>query len=121
MGVDYSTDIYLPNYDMWARPVTFYPLMSQPTMPSFNARGVFNTVAIDIIALDASDISEQRTILDILEREFAILPTQQDQVFIGADPNGMPEVGMFEINATETNGGGETTLTLRKLMTANPP
>jgi len=34
MGVDYSTMMYLPNYNFWARPVTFYPVKSQPGVPS---------------------------------------------------------------------------------------
>jgi hypothetical protein len=120
MGVDYSTAVYLMNYNQWARPVTFYPIKSQPGLSSYDARGIFGTVSIDIIAQDASDISEQRTILDILEREFSILPAQQDQVFIGDDPGGMPAAGTFEINGISTNGGGETTLELRKMMAAKP-
>lgn len=122
MGVDYSTLIYLPNYNQWARPVTFYPIMSQPGAPAYIGRGIFGTVGIDIIALDASDVAEQKTILDILEAEFPILPIQQDRLYIGPDPTGMKaEAGTFEINATATNGGGETTLELRRIVTANPP
>jgi hypothetical protein len=120
MGVDYSTDIYLPNYNMFARPVTFFPIKSQPAVTSYDARGIFGTVPIDIISMDASDVSDQRTILDILEREFAVLPAQQDQVYIGPDPQGMPDVGTFEINDVATNGGGETTLVLRRIVTKNP-
>ena len=82
MGVDHSTMMYLPNYNFWARPVTFYPVKSQPGVPSYNARGIFGTVDIDIVAMDGSDVSEQRTILDILEREFAVLPVQQNRLYI---------------------------------------
>jgi hypothetical protein len=120
MGVDISTDVYLPNYNLWARPVTFYPINSRPGVASFAARGIFGTVPIDIITTDASNISDQRTILDILEREFTVIPMQQDRVYIGVDPGGMPEAGMFEINDVMTNGGGETTLDLRRVVTANP-
>jgi hypothetical protein len=123
MGVDYSTSIYLPNYNQWARPVTFYPIKSQPTVSSYVARGIFGTVGIDIISLDGSDVAEQKTILDILEVEFSILPIQQDQLYIGPDlPFGMKDTpGMFEVNETATNGGGETTLELRRILPANPP
>jgi hypothetical protein len=116
MGIDYSTEIYLPNYDMFARPVTFYPKVGG----SYDARGIYGTVSVDIISMDASDVSDQRTILDILEREFAAIPEQQDRVYIGPDPSGMPEVGTFEINDVSTNGGGETTLSLRRIMTSKP-
>lgn len=120
MGVNYSSDIYWPNYEIWARPVTFYPVKSQPGVASYVGRGIFNTVSIDIAASDGSDFSEQRTILDILEVEFPILPVQQDRLFIPADPGGMPEAGWWEINGTDTNAGGESTLTLRKWMGATP-
>jgi hypothetical protein len=116
MGVNYSADIYLPNYNMFARPVTFYPKAGG----SYDARGIFGTVAVDIISMDTSDVSDQRTILDILEIEFATIPDQQDQVYIGPDPSGMPEAGTFEINDVATNGGGETTLTLRRIKTSKP-
>jgi hypothetical protein len=120
MGIDHSTMNYLPNFDFWGRPVTFYPVISQPGVPSYDARGIYNTVSIDIISQDGSDVSEMRTILDILEREFAVLPVQQDRVYIGADPGGMPEVGWFEINDASTNAGGETTLELRRWLGARP-
>jgi len=120
MGVDYATAVYLMNYNMWARPVTFYPVSSQPGVPSYNGRGIFGTVAIDIIAMDGSDVSEQRTILDILEAEFSILPTQQDRLFIPDDVGAMKSQGWWEVNATETNGGGETTLTLRRWTLPKP-
>jgi hypothetical protein len=121
MGVDYSTLIYLPNYNMWARQVEFYPKVG----PSFVGRGIFGTVSIDIMAQDGSDLSEQRTILDILEREFATIPQQFDQIYIPDDVGvsnlpGMPSPGWFEVTESSTNGGGETTLTLRSLQSAKP-
>ena len=125
MGVDHSTMMYLPNYNFWARPVTFYPVKSQPGVPSYNARGIFGTVDIDIVAMDGSDVSEQRTILDILEREFAVLPVQQDRLYIpndsgGFGADGMPAEGWWEVNDISRNGGGETTLTLRRWEPSAP-
>lgn len=120
MGVDFATLIYLPQYNFWSRPVTFYPVRSQPMMQSYDGRGIYNTVDIDIISADGSTISDQKTILDILEQEFPIPPTQQDRLYIGADPGGMPEVGWFEINDVDNNGGGELTLTLRRWTGAAP-
>ena len=125
MGVDYSTMMYLPNYNFWARPVTFYPVKSQPAVPSYNARGILGTVDIDIVAMDGSDVSEQRTILDILEREFAVLPVQQDRLYIpndsgGFGADGMPAEGWWEVNDISRNGGGETTLTLRRWEPSAP-
>lgn len=121
MGVDWSSQVYLLNHNMFARPVTFYPIKSQPGVASYNARGIFGTVSIDIVSMDASNISDQRTILDILEVEYPVIPTQQDRVYIGPDPGGMQkDEGMWEVNDVSTNGGGETTLELRRIVTANP-
>jgi hypothetical protein len=53
-----------------------------------------------------------------MEAEFPILPTQQDRLFVPQEA--MPEQGWWEVNATETNGGGETTLTLRRWTPAKP-
>ena len=74
---------------------------------------------IDVVAIDGSIISEQRTILDVRDVEFAVLPVQGDQVAIPADGT-LPDAGTWEVIDSSRNGGGETTLTLRKLMTAKP-
>lgn len=117
MPVNFSTLVYSPNYDMFAVPATFYPFASQPGEPSFDLRGIFGTDDTDVAALDGSVISTQKTIFDILESEFAVLPIQGDRVNIPFDCNGAP-LGEFEIIDASTNGGGETTLTLREWLPA---
>lgn len=112
-GVDFSTLVYGPAFDMFARPVTFYPYASQPGAPGYPARGIFSTRQLDIVGLDGAIFSDQQTILDIREVEFAILPQQQDRCYIGV-ANAGPAQGEFEITDANTNGGGETTLVLRK-------
>ena len=40
---------------------------------------------------------------------------------IPPDPNGMQnDPGLYEVTHTESNGGGETTLVIRKVMTSRP-
>jgi hypothetical protein len=119
MPVNFSDLVYLPNFNTFARAIFITPLASQPGQPVYQARGIFDTVPIDVVALDGSIISEQRTILDLREVEFAVLPAQGDQFAIPAD-GGLPDAGSWEAIDTSRNGGGETTLTLRKLMTAKP-
>jgi hypothetical protein len=119
MPVNFSDLVYLPNFNTFARAIFITPLASQPGQPVYQARGIFDTVPIDVVALDGSIISEQRTILDLREVEFAVLPVQGDQFAIPAD-GGLPDAGNWEAIDTSRNGGGETTLTLRKLMTAKP-
>lgn len=120
MAVNFSTLVYLPNFDMFARPVTITPLASQPGMPSYTARGIYDTRPIDVQAEDGSIVSDQQTILDVLDAEFSVVPEQLDQIQIPFDPDGGPDLGTFEVVLTEANGGGETTLVIRKVVTAKP-
>lgn len=120
MALNFSTLVYLPNYDTFARPVTITPLASQPGVPAYSARGIYGTRPVDVQGQDGSIFSDQQTILDIREAEFAVLPVQLDRVFIPDDADGGPSPGTFEIMDTEPNGGGETTLVIRKVVTAKP-
>jgi hypothetical protein len=123
MSIPFSTQLYKPDFDVFAVPITVAPIASQPNAPAYQARGIFSTYDIDVSALDGSLISEQRTILDIREAEFIglgiPLPVQLDHVTIPADCNGV-NLGEFEILSTSTNGGGMSTLQLRKWVPSLP-
>jgi hypothetical protein len=119
MAVNFSTLVYQPAFDTFARPVTIIPLASQPGTLPYTARGIFDTAGIDVVALDGSVISEQRTILDVRDAEFDIVPIQHDQVTI-PEAEGLPYGGAFEIIDAVRNGGGETTLHLQKLVQSRP-
>jgi hypothetical protein len=116
VAVNFSTLIYKPAFDMFAVPLTVIPLASQQGLAGYATRGIFDTVALNVIAEDGSIYSDQKTILDIRESEFSVLPLQGDHVVIPEDCNGQP-LGEFEVIDTATNGGGETTLTLRRWAT----
>jgi hypothetical protein len=118
VSINFSTLVYLPNFDIWARPITVTPLASQPAGAAYSARGIFDTEATDVLAEDGSIISQQKTILDIREVEFAVLPQQGDQIDIPDAEQGPG--GSFEVTDSSSNGGGETTLTIRKVVTAVP-
>lgn len=119
MPVNFSDQVYLHCFDTFGRVVVITPLASQAGQAAYTARGIFDTVPIDVVALDGSILSEQRTILDVRDVELAVLPVQGDQVAIPAD-GGLPDAGNWEVIDGSRNGGGETTLTLRKLMPAKP-
>lgn len=119
MPVNFSDQVYLPCFDTFARVVTITPVASQAGQAAYVTRGIFDTVPIDVVALDGSILSEQRTILDVRDVELAVLPIQGDQIAIPAD-GGLPDAGNWEVIDSVRNGGGETTLTLRKLLTAKP-
>lgn len=120
MAINWSTQVYAPQYTTFARPVTFNPVKSQPSAGTFDGRGIYGTVSIDVIGEDQTIISDARTILDVLESDFTVVPVQGDRVDIPANI-GMPALGEFEIIDANTNGGGETTLFLRKWMAASIP
>jgi hypothetical protein len=120
MPVDFSTDVYLPAQDLFGRTITVTPLVSWPSQPAYNARGIFDVDAIDVQAMDGSIISETRVILDIREVEFPVLPMQGDIINVPADPIGLLAEGDFEVIDADPNGGGETTLTLRRIVPSKP-
>jgi hypothetical protein len=120
MAVNWSTDCYLPNYDKFARDITVTPTMSQPGQPAYAARGIWDDEAMDVAMLDGGILSEDRLVMDVREVEFAVVPIQGDRIDIPATINGIPAEGSFEIIDCDRNGGGETTLTLRKVVTAKP-
>jgi len=120
VAINFSTLVYLPNYDTFARGVIVTPIASQPGLPAYTARGIYDTRPIDVQALDGAVISDQQTILDVRDAEFAIVPQQLDHIYIGEDTEAGPALGDFEVVDTEENGGGETTLVLRKIVTAKP-
>jgi hypothetical protein len=119
MGLNMSALVKLPVMDVFARPITVTPIASQPGAGSYPNRGYFGTSAIDVAAEDGSVISDQTTFLDIRDAEFAIVPVQLDVIDIPADGDVPPE-GAWEVVDSSSDGGGLTTLTIRKLLPARP-
>lgn len=119
MAVNFASQVYSPTYDVFARPITITPTASQPEQPAYSARGIYSTQSIDVLAEDSSLVSDQRSIIDIIEVEFAVLPAQGDLVDVPASA-GLPALGTFQIVDTNANGGGETTLSIRRWMVSLP-
>jgi hypothetical protein len=119
MGIDYSTLIYLPNFDMFARPIVITPAASQPGAAAYTNRGIYHSDTTQYLAENNTIISDQTTTLDIREEEFDVLPVRGDFVNIPKDGN-VRARGDFEIVNVWHNGGGEITLQIRKLVGAIP-
>jgi hypothetical protein len=116
MAINYSQMVYEHAQNTFSRPVTFTPQGGSP----FTGRGIMDIDAIDVAAEDGSIISETRVVLDIRVEEFTVQPKQGDRVDVGGDPSGIPEQGAFVIIDADPNGGGETTLTLRRIVETKP-
>ena len=117
MAINFSEMVYSHAQNTFGRSATFTP---KGGGTAFTGRGILDTDPIDVQAEDGSVISETRVVFDIRDAEFTVMPKQGDRVDIPADPSGVPAAGPFEIIDTDPNGGGETTLTLRHIVTAKP-
>ena len=119
MPINFSTAIYLQVQNVFGRSITLTPRMSQPNAPAYSGRGIFDTRATDVVGQDGTIFSEQQTILDIRDAEYPTMPVQGDHVSI-PEHMAIPGAGDFRIIDLDSNGGGETTLVLRKLVQAKP-
>jgi len=88
---------------------------SQPGAPPYNARGIYDTECILIETLDGSLLSETRTILDILETEFSVLPRQDDHVSIPFHEGVRGGEFIVSDRSAQGNAGGEITLRLKRI------
>jgi hypothetical protein len=113
MAINLDVLLQSPIFDFWAVPCTFMPLASQPSAGSYPGRGILSTYSTDVTALDGSLYSDQRTILDIRESEFSVMPIQGDHVVIPLDCNNVPK-REYQITDVVSDGGGMTMLTIRK-------
>ncbi|UGY21513.1 hypothetical protein HU675_0045255 [Bradyrhizobium septentrionale] len=116
MAVNLDVLLQGPIFDFWAVPVVFKPIKSQPGQPDYTRRGILNTYSLDVAGLDGQLYSDQRTILDIRESEFDVLPQQDDHLVIPLDCNDVPR-GEYQIVDASSDGGGQTMLTIRKFET----
>ena len=119
MPINFSQLVYDPCFNVFARPITVLPKASQPSVASYEARGIYSTMPLDIPAEDASIFSDQHTILYVRDAEFGGNPPIQGDII------DMPEAadvagGLFIVIDTKQNSGGETTLNLRRMMVAKP-
>jgi hypothetical protein len=116
MAVNLDVLLQSPIFDFWSVPCTFRPLVSQPAAADYPGRGILNTYTIDVVAQDGSIYSDQRTILDIRDSEFSVMPLQNDHVIIPKDCNEATK-GEYQIIDSNSDGGGQTCLTIRKYET----
>jgi len=121
VAIDFSIMVYLPCQDTFGRSMTFTPLASQPGAPGYTLRGIITTRPLMVeTAAGLAVLSDQETIVDIREREFAVTPKQGDQIDVPVE-NGITDmVGLYEITDAAWNGGGEVTLSVRKVVTPLP-
>jgi hypothetical protein len=116
MAVNLDVLLQSTAFDFFAVACTIVPFASQPGAGAYPARGILNTYSINVAGEDNSIYSDQRTIFDIRDSDFPIMPAQNDHVIIPIDCNGAPK-GTYEIIDASGDGGGQTMLTIRKVET----
>jgi hypothetical protein len=124
MAVDFSSLLYLQAQDQFARDVTITPIVSAPSVGAYAIRGIFSTRAVEIQTdVGMAVLADHETILDIRDNEFfdasLAIPQQGDLINIPQDGS-IPAEGDWEVVDVSHNGGGETTLVIRKYVTAAP-
>jgi hypothetical protein len=120
MAVNFSDELYLPNFNAFARPMTVTPVVSQPGAPAYDARCYFDSKETDILTEANSVLSDSQTFIDIRRVEFSIEPKQGDRIDIPFHAG--TEGGSYEVLdlAGKGNAGGIITISLRAIETPLP-
>jgi hypothetical protein len=119
MPVNFADIVYRNAQDVFGRPIVVTPLASQPGQGAYSARGIWASEPFDVGTEEEVIFSDMRTIVDILEKEFSVLPIQGDHISIPATSE-LPDHGNFVVIDADDNGEGERTLTLRRLVETKP-
>jgi hypothetical protein len=115
VAINFSEDVYLICQDTFGRPATF--TSASGVSYSGLGRGIYRSDQMNIVLEDGSIITDQSTIFDIRYDEYPVLPAQNDSINIPAEPiSGLPALGDYQITNVWHNGGGEVTLTLRRVV-----
>lgn len=122
MALNFSVLVYLPSYDLYARDIFITPVVSQPGQPAYFARGIVDT-RDTAITTDIGQVvlSDQETIIDIREADSYYsggVPVQGDTIEVPVFQGITDMVGTYEVTDAALNGGGEITLTVRKIVQA---
>jgi hypothetical protein len=119
LAIDFASNVYAKAQDIFGRPITVTPLASQPGNPAYQARGIYSTEPQDDLAEEGTVFSDQRTVVDILEKEFPIPILQGDHISIPAT-GAIPAAGDFFVIEVKSIDGGETSLALRRDVVTKP-
>lgn len=120
MGMNFSELVYLPAFNTFARPISVMPLVSQPDVGPYDARGILDTKETDVLTENGAIFSDSHTILDIRIDEFPVLPMQGDRIY--APPHAGVAGGTWQVEDLGGwgNAGGEITITLKRVVEPKP-
>jgi hypothetical protein len=120
MAINFSTDLLAKCFDVFARPITVTPIVSQPNQAAYSARAYFDSMGLDVLTEEGSIFSDSKTFIDLRIAEFPVLPKQGD--LITMSPHAGMRGGQWEVLDLDGEGDakGMISVTLRKIVTPTP-
>lgn len=112
--IDFDALVLAPCMNVFARPITVFPVRSQPAGSAYQARGSWHARPVDVIADEGQVISSETYTLGIREKEFSVPIVQGDRIEIPAYQT-LARVGLFVVDDADVDGQGGTTLTLKMI------
>jgi hypothetical protein len=80
--IDFDALVLSPNQNVFSKPIIINPLVSQPGIAPYAARGIWTVRHVEAIT-DSGDILTTRQLtIDIRLSEFAVPPQQNDRITI---------------------------------------
>lgn len=109
--IDFDKIVLAPNAAIFARPITVNPIVSQPAVAPYSARGIWKSQPVDVQMEDGIMSSQMHT-LDVRLAEFPVPIVPGDTVLVDAFQS-LPRIGVCEVEDTGEDGQGMSILTLK--------
>lgn len=110
--IDFDALVLAPAQAVFGRPITVTPTVSNPSGPSYGARGIWSAKPVTVILEDGAGMNSRVLTLGIRNSEFTVMLMQGDLIDIPA-AGSLPRVGVCKIDDLQTDGQGGTDLILK--------
>jgi hypothetical protein len=120
VAINFSNTLYFKAWDVFARPITVTPTVSQPGAPAYTNRAYYDEKETDVLGEDGSVFSDRKVYIDIRIEEFTVLPMQGDGIDVPyheGSPGGTYVVADL---GGAGNAGGIISITLKEVVTNKP-
>ena len=123
MSIDFSALVLGPCMDTFARPLTVYPVASQPTAPQYANRGIWIIDQVPFVGEDGILMSTRTVKMGIMLVDYPVPPQQYDFISVAVadlpmgyktdtlNPNKPVD---FVIDDVNPDGQGGAHLTLKR-------
>jgi hypothetical protein len=112
--IDFDALVLGPCQDIFSRPVTVTPVVSQPAAATFAARGIWKAPTANVGLEDGAIMVSQDLVLGVRLADFPVAPVEGDHIEIDAYLS-LPRVGVCTIDRVNDDGIGDAHLVLKKI------